>query len=82
MILIPTIHYVADQYQKVEGHLIPTMYIRSAIPLGDPSTLGPLEYDIQPSDEVPGSFAQGMREIEEGHAIDFDKALRERPPVE
>ena len=81
--MIPTIEYDADLFAKVEGQQIPTMYFRYWMPKLSTSGQHDAGFSIIPVvDDTPDSFARGMREIAEGHAIDFDSALSERPPPE
>ena len=75
------IPYAIDDSEKIEGLMIPTMYIRRVMPA--PATAGPGDFCIVSApDDTPASFVAGMREIQEGKAIDFDASLREPPPVE
>lgn len=81
--MIPLINFVSDCPVKIEGDQIPTMFMRHIEPA--PATISPGEVTIRMVpmiDDVPDSFAEGMREIQEGRAIDFDSAFRAPPPVE
>lgn len=70
---------VYTEPQKVEGDCVPTYYLEYRLAGG--STASQSQNVVFVHEEVPDSFAQGMREIEEGLTIDFDSALR-NPPQE
>jgi len=75
------IHYHTESVTKVEGSLVPTMYVRQLVPAR--STTSTENFFVAPTlGEIPQSFAEGMREIQEGRAVDFDSALGEAPPEE
>jgi hypothetical protein len=75
------INFTCDRpIQKIEGDLVPTMYVRQFA--SAPVTVGAGDWKIYvapATDDVPASFAEGMREIQGGHAIDFDSAIGEPP---
>lgn len=78
--MIPFITIATDIEQSVLEDLVPAYSLEYRCEKRDGSSV--FTYDLANDEEIPESFAQGMKEIEEGLAIDFDKALNEPPPAE
>lgn len=77
--MIPFI-VIDDKATDVLAELIPEYYLEYRCEKGGES--GVFAYDISNDEDIPASFIQGMKELGQGLAIDFDKALKEPPTIE
>jgi len=71
---MPPILY--SEPEEIQGDYTPTYFLEYQLPVSATAAQHNL---VVLNEDIPASFTQGLAELEQGHAIDFDNAL-ENPP--